>query len=222
MQPGHQYQEWCMGGSFSRRILLAGLGGAAMAGAARADAPPAQPAFIDIDGHMPPLEFRMTDVETGKPVTQSAFRGHPVILYFGFTRCPDTCPLTMQNAARLIQTLGSAGGDLRVLFITVDLDHDTPPVLKRFISSFGKPPQFTGLRGSPAALKAAAARYGVFYKAPTGPDSPDPVSAVGHSDATYLFAPDGRAVALLPALPTSAPGLDQDAALIRRLIRKAA
>lgn len=202
----------------SRRMIL-GTGLAALAAPALADEPaPPQPAYIDLAGHMPPLQFRMEDVETGRMVTAADFRGHPVILYFGFTRCPDTCPLTMQNAARLVQKLGADGQKLRVIFVTVDLTYDTAPRLKTFMAQFGKPPVFTGLRGTRAELKAAAKRYGVFYKAPSGPDSPDPVSAIGHTDATYLFAPDGKIVALLAALPTSQPKLGKDAALIRRML----
>lgn len=210
----------------NRRLLLAGLGGAAgmaaLAPRAMADNEPPQPAYIDLAGHMPPLEFRMQDVEDGKTVTAADFRGHPVILYFGFTRCPDTCPLTMQNAARLVRKLGTRGAHVRVLFVTVDLEYDTAPRLKAFMAQFGKPPVFTGLRGTPADLQAAAKRYGVFYQAPTGPDSPDPVSAIGHSDATYLFAPNGAAAALLSALPTSEPKLGKDATLIRKLMEQTA
>ena len=204
-----------------RRALLSGFGGMVCASAFITGAfatEPASPAYVELDGHMKPLEFRMEDVETGKTITEAAFRGHPVILYFGFTRCPDQCPLTMQNAARLVRMLGADGQKLRVAFVTVDLDHVTPARLKAFMAKFGKSPIFTGLRGTPAELKAAAKRYGVFYKAPSGPNSPDPVSAVGHSDATYLFAPDGKAVAVMTALPTGRPDLAKDAALIRKLI----
>ncbi|WP_262312951.1 SCO family protein [Acidiphilium sp. AL] len=204
-----------------RRALLSGLGSMVCAAALVPNAlatEPAPPAYVELDGHMKPLAFRMENVETGKIVTEAAFRGHPVILYFGFTRCPDTCPLTMQNAARLVRMLGVDGRKLRIAFVTVDLDYDTPARLKSFMAKFGTPPVFTGLRGTPAELEAAAKRYGVFYKAPAGPDSPDPVSAIGHSDATYLFAPDGKAVAVLTALPGSHPDLGKDAALIRKLI----
>lgn len=204
-----------------RRRVLGGAGllfGGTLIGAnAWANAP--LPAYVPVAGHVKSLKFRMLDVETSKMVTEAAFRGHPTILYFGFTRCPDSCPLTMQNAARLVSIMGAAGQRLRVLFVTVDLDHDTAPRLKKFMAHFGKPPIFTGLRGSPAELKAAARRFGVFYRAPTGANSPDPVSAVSHSDATYLFSPDGKAVALLPAMPSSYPGLHQVAALIHKTTR---
>jgi len=210
--------------NLDRRALLGGIGSvlAAASLGRRASADQPQPAFVDLEGHLASLQFQMEDVETGKIVTETAFRGHPVILYFGFTRCPDTCPLTMQNAARLVRMMGAAGQDLRILFVTVDLEYDTAAHLKAFMAQFGKPPVFTGLRGTPAELKAAAQRFGVFYKAPTGPDSPDPESGIGHSDATYLFGPDGRARALLTALPTANPNLPEIAALIRKTMSGAA
>lgn len=204
-----------------RRPLLGGLvsafGTSALAGPARAET--AGPAIVPLEGHLPALKFRMTDVETGRPVTEAAFRGHPVILYFGFTRCPDTCPLTMQNAQHLVSTMGAAGQQLRILFVTIDLTYDTAPRLKAFLAKFGKPPVFTGLRGTPAELKAAAHRFAVYYKAPSGPDSPDPESAIRHSSATYLFGPDGTALALLPAFPTSKPDLPAVAAFIRKTMK---
>lgn len=205
--------------ALARRTML-GLSGLALGGlalrSAWADSAPAGPAIVPLEGHLPPLAFRMEDVETGRPVTEAAFRGHPVILYFGFTRCPDTCPLTMQNAAKLVTLLGKDGPDLRVAFVTIDLAYDTQARLKAYVAKFGKPPVFTGLRGTPAELKAAAKRFGVYYRAPTGPDSPDPESAIRHSSATYLFGPDGRAVALLASFPTSRPDLPAVAALIRK------
>lgn len=198
-----------------RRRLLGGIG-VTLGGVLAPRAFAAGPAYVELEGHLPSLDFRMEDVETGKTATAADFHGHPVILYFGFTRCPDTCPLTMQNAARLVSLMGAKGQGLRILFVTVDLAYDTPARLKGYMAKFGPPPLFTGLRGTPAELKAAAGRYGVFYKAPNGPDSPDPVSGIGHADATYLFAPSGKAIAILTAMPTSQPKLHEVAALIRK------
>jgi protein SCO1/2 len=175
------------------------------------------PPYVKLDGHMPPLRFQMQLASTGKTVTEANFMGHPVILYFGFTRCPDSCPLTMQHAAQIELRLGAKGKELRVLFVTVDLAHDTIPRLKRFMAKFGPPPVFDALRGTPAALAALAHRYGVMYQAPSGADSADPVSGIGHSDATYLFGPDGKAIAILTSLPGANPGIGKDTALIRGL-----
>ncbi len=209
--------------ALDRRAML-GLSGLALGGlalpSAWADSAPAGPSIVPLEGHLPPLALHMQDVETGRPVTQAAFHGHPVILYFGFTRCPDTCPLTMQNAAKLIPLLGKHGKDLRVVFVTIDLAYDTAARLRTFMAKFGPPPVFTGLRGTPAELAAAAKRFGVYYRAPTGPDSPDPESAIRHSSATYLFGPDGRAIALLATFPSSRPDLPGVAALIRKTMDK--
>ncbi|WP_174504567.1 SCO family protein [Acidiphilium sp. C61] len=205
--------------ALDRRAML-GLSGFALGGlalrSASAESAPAGPAIIPLEGHLPPLALHMQDVETGQTVTASTFRGHPVILYFGFTRCPDTCPLTLQNAAKLVPLLGKYGKDLRVVFVTVDLAYDTAARLKTFVAKFGPPPVFTGLRGTPAELKAAAQRFGVYYRAPTGPDSPDPEGAIRHSSATYLFGPNGWAIALLATFPSSRPDLPGVAALIRK------
>lgn len=160
----------------------------------------------------------MTDAATGKIVTATAFRGYPTLVYFGFTRCPDVCPLTMQNAAELAQHLGPDARKFRVVFITIDLAYDTDARIRAFVSKFGSEPTFTGLRGTPAQLKVVAARYGVYYKAPTEPNSPDPESKIEHGATAYLFGPNGKAVAVLTALPSPQPQISQDAVLIRRLI----
>jgi protein SCO1/2 len=210
----------------SRRVILAGLGASALIPLASSRAALDDvivqagqvPPYVKLDGHLPPLRFQMRLASTGREVTAADFRRHPVILYFGFTRCPDTCPLTMQHAAGIVARLGAKGRELRVLFVTVDLAHDTIPRLKAYMAKFGPPPVFDALRGTPAELAALAHRYGVMYQTPAGADSPDPVSGIGHSDATYLFGPRGEAVAILTALPSSKPEIGKDTALIRGLI----
>lgn len=211
--------------SLSRRAAL-GIGLSALllpgrAFAAEADVvrqAEAIPPYVLLEGHMKPLRFHMQLASTGRMVTAADFRSHPVILYFGFTRCPDTCPLTMQHAARLAARLGGQGRKLRILFVTVDLAYDTIPRLKSFMAQFGPPPVFDALHGTPETLAALAHRYAVMYQAPKGSDAPDPVSGIGHSDATYLFGPDGRAVAIMTALSSLDPKLGQNAALIRKLM----
>ena len=210
----------------SRRMALAGLSasivapwtGAFAAGSGLVAEAGRAPPYVKLDGHMKPLRFQMQLASTGKLVTAADFSGHPVILYFGFTRCPDSCPLTMQHAAQIASRLGANGRDLRVLFVTVDLAYDSIPRLKRFMAKFGPPPVFDALHGAPAALAALAHRYGVMYQAPANGAAPDPVSGIGHSDATYLFAPDGTAIAILSALSGADPGVGKDAALICTLI----
>jgi protein SCO1 len=150
-----------------------------------------------IDGALPTLSFRMTRASDGKLVTAADYRGNIAVVYFGFTRCPDTCPLTMFNLAVILRRMGPLAARMRVLFVTVNLAYDTVPRLRRFLARFGAPPEIDGLRGTPAELAALAKRCGVAYRAPMGPDAPDPVSAITHTSLTYVFGPHGRSRDLL-------------------------
>ncbi len=176
------------------------------------------PGVFDIEGHLPPLDFRMERVSDGRTVTARDYRGDAVIVYFGFTRCPDTCPLTALNAARLFGMLGKAKEKTRFLFVTVDLAYDTPARLKQYLAQFGPPPYIDGLHGTPAQLHAFARRYAVFYKAPTGPGTPDPESAIRHSDAVYLFGPFGKALALINDFGDANPHLPALAKRISEIV----
>jgi protein SCO1/2 len=205
------------------RRALGGLCAASAIGglvrSARAkDAPPS----VNVSGAFPKLQFDMTLASTGKSVTGADFHGHPVILYFGFTRCPDTCPLTMHNAAELVKSMGKLGTKMRVLFVTVDIEHDTLPLLKAYMANFGAPPVFDGLRGTAAQTAAFAKRYGVGYSAPASPDAPDPVSAISHTDAIYAFGPDGAARYIIGSLADARPDLPAIAGIMRPLARRAA
>jgi protein SCO1/2 len=185
----------------SRRHALA-LAGAAIASPAFADDDdaPAGPPFADVSGQLPDLHFTMNLASTGETVTAAHFRGHPVILYFGFTRCTDTCPLTMENAMKLVRKMGPAGQDLRILFVTIDPVYDTLPKLKAYMENFGPAPVIDGLRGTHEQLQAMAHRYGVQYTAVTSADTPDPVAGITHSVAVYGFGRQGKAKFLLGTL----------------------
>ncbi|MDA8051700.1 MAG: SCO family protein [Rhodospirillales bacterium] len=150
------------------------------------------PPGSDITGRLPDLAFDMTRSSDGKRVTAAGYRGKVVVLFFGFTRCPDVCPLTVHNMAMILQRMGPLAGEMRFLFITIDLAHDTLPRLKRFLANFGPPPEIDGLHGTPAELAALAKRYYVQYQAPSGPNSPDPVSKITHISCIYVFGPHGR------------------------------
>ena len=84
----------------------------------------------DISGSLPPLSFSMTDAMTGAPVTAADFRGKVTLLYFGYTLCPDFCPTTLTNLAAVLNRLGVTADQVRVLFVTVDPNRDSPAVLK--------------------------------------------------------------------------------------------
>jgi protein SCO1 len=135
-----------------------------------------------------PLKFTMTDAETGKTVTETDFRGKIVMLYFGYTNCPDVCPLTLSNTVRVFHRIGAKAKDIRFLFVTVDPRRDTVPVLKDYVSLFGAG-NIIGLRGTEAELKAAAARVGVRYSVHP---SPDPAKyTVTHTWLIYVFNRQG-------------------------------
>ncbi len=208
--------------SIPRRTLglLLGAGAAAVIRprAARAGFPPGSA----IGGELPDLAFRMTRASDGRQVTAAAYRGRVVVTYFGFTRCPDTCPLTMYNLALILRRMGPLATRMRVLFITIDLATDTVPRLRQYLAQFGPPPEIDGLRGTPAELAAMAKRYFVVYRAPTGPDAPDPVSAITHTSFAYVFGPQGRSQDILATIGNADIDVAAMAEGFARLARTAA
>jgi len=139
-----------------------------------------------ITGIMPPLAFAMTRASDGAPVSAQDFRGHEVLLYFGYTNCPDVCPTTLANVAQALTKLGARAKDVRVLFVTVDPKRDTLPVLKTYVKAFS--PQMVGLRGDPDAIAKLARRYRVAYTV-----DPGPPYEVSHSSAVFFFDAEGHA-----------------------------
>ena len=107
---------------------------------------PPRGSVTDITGVMPALEFAMTRANDGKAVRAADYRGKIVILYFGYTHCPDECPTTLANLAGVLTSLGAKARDVRVLFVSVDPDRDTLPALKSYVNVFA--PEIDGLRGS--------------------------------------------------------------------------
>ena len=140
--------------------------------------------MTDISGGMPKLDFRLTRAADGAPVTGETYRGKVVVLYFGYTNCPDVCPTTLANLTDMLGKLNSP--DVRVLFVTVDPARDTVAVLKQYAAAFS--PQIEGLRGSDNQLAELARRYRVAYTVDKGPPY-----QVMHSNAVFFFDRDGRA-----------------------------
>jgi protein SCO1/2 len=190
------------------RRQIVGLLGLSILGRA-APAAAAFPPGSAIAGALPPLAFTMRRSSDGEQVTATAYRGFVVVLYFGFTRCPDICPLTMQNLGQIMHRMGPSAQAMRVLFVTVDPAHDTLPRLKAYLAKFGSPPLVDGLRGTPEELAALTKRYFVLYQAPTGSGSSDPASAITHTSYAYVFGPRGRVRDLLADL--GSPGIDVSA-----------
>ena len=141
-----------------------------------------------ISGLVPSLQFQLTN-QDGQAVTAADYRHDVVLLYFGYTQCPDECPTTLTTLANALHTLGARASQVRVLFVSVDPKRDTTAVLKRYVSNFG--PEFVGLRGDPAELAALSRRYRIAYHY----EQPDKYGnyEVDHSSAIFVFDGRGRA-----------------------------
>jgi protein SCO1 len=145
-------------------------------------------ALKNISGLVSPLEFRLTN-QDGQPVTAANYHDELVVLYFGYTECPDECPTTLTMLANALRTLGPQASQVRILFVTVDPHRDTTAVLKRYVSNFG--PQFVGLRPDQDELTALSKRYRIAYHYEK-PDK-DGNYEVDHSSAVFIFDRNGRA-----------------------------
>ena len=133
--------------------------------------------------------FSLVD-QTGKPVTNGDFRGRYMLVYFGYTYCPDVCPTTLSTISDALDLLGDKAGKVAALFITVDPAHDTPDQLAEYLKHFS--PAIVGLTGTSGQVEAAAEAYGVeaAAMAPENDDHKDDYS-VGHTATLYLMGPDG-------------------------------
>ena len=141
----------------------------------------------NITGAMPRLDFHMTRAGDGRPVSAAAYHGRVVLLYFGYTHCPDVCPTTLANLSDALKRLGQRRSNVRVLFVTVDPDRDTVRVLGEYVKAFA--PEIDGLRGSGDALASLARRYRVAYSV----TKENGAYNVMHSEAVFIFDRDGRA-----------------------------
>lgn len=136
--------------------------------------------------------FELVD-DTGKAVTDEDFRGDFLLVFFGFTHCPDVCPTTLGEIAATLDRLGPQAGRVQPLFISVDPARDTPAGLREYIKAFD--PRIVGLTGTPEQIKAVTKDYGVYYAKADGSDgsggTSDGTYSVNHSSITYLMGPDG-------------------------------
>jgi protein SCO1/2 len=131
--------------------------------------------------------FSLTD-HTGKPRTLADFKGKAVVVFFGYTQCPDVCPTTMAEMAAVMQKLGPLADQVQVLFITLDPERDTQQLLASYVPAFDK--RFIGLRGTPEQTAKTAREFKVFYAKVPGSD---PKSyTIDHTAGSYVFDRDGR------------------------------
>jgi protein SCO1/2 len=132
--------------------------------------------------------FRLTDQE-GRTVTEQDLKGHASLVFFGFTHCPDVCPTTLFDISEVMRALGPDANRLRAVFVTVDPERDTQPVLKDYLSSFD--PHLTGLTGDPAAIATVAKEYRVYYKKVPLDDGS---YTMDHTAIVYLMDKSGQFV----------------------------
>ncbi|MHB1229171.1 MAG: SCO family protein [Halothiobacillus sp.] len=155
----------------------------------------------DISGVMEPLTFNLTD-DQGKSVTGKDYRGKVVMLYFGYTFCPDICPQTLTRLAASLMALGNQAEKVKVLFVSVDPNRDTPKVLREYVKYFS--PQMLGLTGTQSQLKDVTKRYRVAYSYGKGYPDKKTFYVVNHSASIYMFDPKGDARLLIDQQETSA------------------
>jgi protein SCO1/2 len=146
-------------------------------------------------------KFRSTDItgadfgkaleltgHDGKPRKLADFRGKIVVLFFGYTHCPDICPTTLADMAAVLKQLGQDAARVQVLFVTVDPERDTPEILAKYVPAFDG--SFLGLSGDAAATQSAAKEFKIFYeKRPGGAPG---AYTVDHSGQSYVLDAQGR------------------------------
>ncbi|HUJ97393.1 MAG TPA: SCO family protein [Stellaceae bacterium] len=175
-------------------LLVAGIAGATWLVTTRtgASAAPVAPAAA-VGG-----PFTLTAAD-GATVTDESYRGKWLLVYFGYTFCPDACPTALTNISAALQQLGPLADRVQPLFITVDPHRDTPKVMADYVKAFDH--RIVGLTGSTAAIAAVTKEYGV-YVAPQRSEGDDYL--VDHSSFIYLMNPDGKFVATLSGAATGA------------------
>jgi protein SCO1/2 len=202
---------------FSRRAFAAAAA-AALVSALLLVGPPAKAwNSDDMTGALPKLAFTMTRASDGKTVTAADYKGKVVLLYFGYTFCPDVCPTTLLNITTMLKKMGKKADDVRVLFVTVDPNRDTLPVLKQYTNAFA--PEVVGLRGTPSALANLAKRYRVSYSVTPAHDGKP--YAVTHGAAVYVFNRAGDIKLLFTSLSKPNAKLAPAAADLRAMVNGA-
>ena len=142
---------------------------------------------VDITGADYARDFSLTD-HNGQLRSLKDFQGKAVVVFFGFTQCPDVCPTSLQELAQVKQALGADGDRLQGIFVTVDPERDTLDLLKAYMGNFD--PSFLALRPTPEQLPALAKDYKIYYKKVDG--STPSSYTMDHSAGSYIYDPQGR------------------------------
>jgi protein SCO1/2 len=141
----------------------------------------------DVTGASFGRDFALTDA-TSKPRTLADFRGKAVVIFFGYTQCPDVCPTTLAALAEAMKQLGADADRVQVLFVTIDPARDTPALLAQYVPAFDA--RFLGLFGDDEATQKVAREFKIIYQKQPG-STPDTYT-MDHSAGTYIFDPQGR------------------------------
>ena len=171
----------------SKRQLLGLLATVALCGLVACT--PDKPAFkgVDITGAEYAKDFALPD-QSGQTRSLKDFAGKVVVVFFGYTQCPDVCPTTMQELQEVKRLLGSDGDKLQGIFVTVDPERDTPELLKAYMANFD--PSFVALRPSIEQLQALLKDFKIYAKKVEGKTATS--YTMDHSAQTYIYDPKGR------------------------------
>jgi len=141
----------------------------------------------DVTGLGYARDFALND-QDGKPRTLADFKGKAVVVFFGYTHCPDVCPTTLSEMAAAMKELGPDADRVQVVFITLDPERDKPELLKSYVPSFD--PRFIALSGDQEATARVAKEFKVFYQKVPGKTAD--TYTMDHTAASYVFDPQGR------------------------------
>jgi protein SCO1/2 len=165
-----------------------------------------KPAFqaVDITGAQYARELSLPDAD-GRPRTLAEFKGQVVVVFFGFTQCPDVCPTTLGELAEAKRALGADGARVRGVFVSVDPERDTPEILRAYVAAFD--PGFVALRGTAEQTLAAAREFKIYFNKVPG-KTPGSYT-IDHTAGSYVFDAGGR-VRLFTRHGTGVPALVHD------------
>ena len=172
----------------NRRTAMAAITALAAAGLVACSAEQ-KPAFkaIDITGAEYARQLNLPDA-SGKPRTLADFAGKVVVVFFGFTQCPDVCPTTLAEIAEIKAKLGADGAKVQAVFVTVDPERDTPEIIGAYVAAFGR--DFVALRGTLEQTQATAKEFKVFFAKVPGKTAGS--YTMDHTAGSYVFDPKGK------------------------------
>ncbi|HNT38540.1 MAG TPA: SCO family protein [Rubrivivax sp.] len=199
----------------TRRLILATAAASALLAACDRPGGGDKPRFqgVDITGADFGQQLALHDGD-GKLYTLADFKGKVVVLFFGYTQCPDVCPTTLLELAEVRKLLGADGQRVQGVFVSLDPERDTPEVLKAYVASFGA--DFIGLRGSEEETRAAAKEFKIFYS--KVPGKTENSYTVDHTAGSYVLDAQGR----IRLLERYAIGADKLAADLKILLAEGA